>query len=251
MNNRKFVTIANDIYENVNNKYCLGMWGNPITDSRIASKATQYPEFYTGTKIAELRKLVGKSFYGFDCVCYIKAILWGMRYESKYGTIIHPSYGSNGVPDFGADSAKKYCTTWSTDFHNIEVGEILWISGHVGIYIGNGEALECTNAWEQKIQKTNVNSLSKANKHSRTWTAHGRLKFIEYEGDSMTRAEVEQMIDDTLKGITLEIANINAKLFVASKRYHYFSELPDYAQKPIGTLFANGYLAGRSVGDLD
>ena len=34
------------------------------------------------------------------------------------------------------------CKGISTNFSNVEVGEALWCSGHIGVYIGGGLAVE-------------------------------------------------------------------------------------------------------------
>ena len=39
---------------------------------------------------------------------------------------------------------------------NMEVGEALWVKGHIGVYIGNGLAVECTPAWKNQVQVTAV-----------------------------------------------------------------------------------------------
>ena len=54
------------------------------------------------------------------------------------------SYAVNGVPDIGADTMITKCKGVSTNFSNVEVGEALWCSGHIGVYIGGGLAVECS-----------------------------------------------------------------------------------------------------------
>ena len=77
----------------------------------------------------------GKSFE-FDCVCYIKSILWGWNNErSGHGGA---KYASNGVPDIGTEKMIRVCTNVSTDFSNVKEGELVWMEGHVGIADGKG-----------------------------------------------------------------------------------------------------------------
>ncbi len=80
----------------------------------------------------------------------LKGILWGWSedFNAIYGGA---TYASNGVPDFGDGNAMSYCTNVSSDMSNIEVGEWLWMSGHVGIYVGNGNVFECTMAWTKNV----------------------------------------------------------------------------------------------------
>ena len=53
-----------------------GCFGQPVTSSLIATKAKQYPSFYTAKKQAELKKLIGKGYFGTDCVGLVKLCLW-------------------------------------------------------------------------------------------------------------------------------------------------------------------------------
>lgn len=63
------------------------------------------------------------------------------------------------------------------------IGEAVWMSGHIGIYIGDGLAVECTPKWENKVQITAVGNIgSKAGYNTRTWTKHGKLPYVDYTG---------------------------------------------------------------------
>ena len=102
-------------------------------------------------------------------------MLWGWCGDKTrvYGGA---SYATNGVPDIGADSMIKVCKDVSTDFSKIEVGEAVWMEGHIGVYVGNGLAVECAPKWEDKVQITACNrSVSGYNR--RNWTKHGKLPY--------------------------------------------------------------------------
>lgn len=89
----------------------------------------------------------------------------------------------NGVPDIGADSMITKCAGVSTDFSKIEVGEAIWCKGHIGVYIGNGLAVECTPKWANCVQVTAVGNIGqKAGYNTRTWTKHGKLPYVKYDG---------------------------------------------------------------------
>lgn len=116
--------------------------------------------------------------FGFDCVCLIKGVLWGWcgNTDKTYGGA---SYKSNDVPDISADSMIKVCLDVSTDFSKIEIGEAVWMEGHIGVYVGGGLVVECTPKWDNKVQLTACNqSISGYNR--RNWTKHGKLPYIEY-----------------------------------------------------------------------
>ena len=166
MNSNEFIAKLKEV-ANMNTIYMWGCFGQPVTESIIAAKAKQYPSWYTAARQAKFRKLIGKGYYGFDCVCLIKGILWGFP---------NTKYASNNVPDIGADSMIEKCNNLSTDFGNIVPGEAVWLKGHIGVYIGNGQVVECTPAWADGVQITNLSQ--------RQWTKHGKLPYIEYVSEN-------------------------------------------------------------------
>lgn len=125
--------------------------------------------------------------FGFDCVCLIKGLLWGWCGD-KSKTYGGTSYASNGVPDLGADTMITKCKDVSTTgWANMEVGEALWVKGHIGVYIGNGLAVECTPAWKNQVQVTAVGNIgAKSGYNTRTWTKHGKLPYVTYTGESIS-----------------------------------------------------------------
>ena len=53
----------------------------------IDEKSAQYPDWYTGGRVAYLRSLLGKVVYGFDCVNQTKGILWGWTSQSALSSV--------------------------------------------------------------------------------------------------------------------------------------------------------------------
>lgn len=101
-----------------------------------------------------------------DCSGLIKAIIWGYPYDGKYQ--------SGGLKDHNANTIiSSDCKDVSTDFTKIVVGEIVWMYGHIGIYIGNGKVIECTPKWNNGVQERKLSD--------RKWLKHGKLKCLEYE----------------------------------------------------------------------
>lgn len=99
-----------------------------------------------------------------DCSGLIKGILWGYPDNGKYA--------SNGVQDINANTIISKCKDVSTDFSIISKGEFVWMSGHCGVYIGNGQVIESSPKWENGIQITKLSQ--------RKWLKHGFLPWIEY-----------------------------------------------------------------------
>lgn len=176
-----FVKKLEDIAKNYPTVYIYGSFGSQVTNSLLASKAKQYPKFYTDAKKKQLAKYAGNGYWGFDCVNLIKGVLWGWTGD-KSKTNGGAKYNTNGVPDTNADGMIKLCSNVTTNFNKIEVGEAVWCSGHIGVYIGNGLAVECTPAWKNKVQITAVKNIgTKSGYNARKWTKHGKLPWIDYD----------------------------------------------------------------------
>lgn len=149
MNNLEFTEKAKEIYKKYDTTYSWGTFMN--------------------------KKKNGK--YLTDCSGFIKSIFWEYPTNGKYK--------SNGVPDINADAMIKRCSNVSNNFSNIEVGEVLWIKGHIGLYIGNGEVLEATSKWGSKLQKTALlNQKAIKGLNGRVWAKHGKLPYLNYIKDT-------------------------------------------------------------------
>jgi hypothetical protein len=180
MTNQELVKRLQDIADNYKTVYMWGVFGSPVTSSIIASKANQYPSWYNANRQAQLRKLVGQGYFAFDCVNLIKGVLWGWNGDSSKNNG-GATYASNMVQDINADTMITRCKDVSTDFSNIEVGEAVWMPGHIGVYVGNGKVIEATPSWGNKVQVTacgNIGPIPGLN--TRRWVRHGKLPYIRY-----------------------------------------------------------------------
>lgn len=120
----------------------------------------------------------------FDCVNLIKGLCWNWNGNpaKSYGGA---SYKANNVPDLGADGMIKVCTNVSTNFTNIQPGEAVHMSGHIGVYVGNGMVVECTPKWTGDVQISYLGNI-KAYKigNYRVWKDHGKLPWIKYPSEA-------------------------------------------------------------------
>lgn len=156
------------------------------------AKILEYEKMPTIYKLGKFmnsyRKGKNGKFLECDCSGLIKGTLWGYPYNGKYGNI-YPDVNANTIMN-------TYCYNQSSDFNNITRGEFVWLSGHIGVYIGNGKVCECSPKWENGIQITNLNA--------RNWKKHGFSKWLDYNSNSNTNTnktwDIEAIARDVLNG---------------------------------------------------
>lgn len=170
-----------DVAKNYKTVYMWGVFGAPVTETLIREKAAQYPSWYTPQRQAAFRELIGKGYFGFDCVNLTKGILWGWN-GNKNAAYGGARYASNSVPDVSADGMIAKCKDVSTSgWDKLLPGEGLWMPGHWGLYIGDGLAVECTPAWNNCVQITAVGNIGmKSGYNTRQWLKHGKPPWVEY-----------------------------------------------------------------------
>jgi hypothetical protein len=174
----EFVKKLEDIAKNYKTLYVMGCFGAPLTKANKNRYTTNH-EYNKQAARTKHINAASEDTFGFDCVNLIKGVLWGWNGDKKktYGGA---KYNTKGVPDTNADGMIKLCKEVSTDFNKIAVGEAVWCSGHIGVYIGDGLAIECTPAWKNKVQITAVN-VKKDGYNTRTWKKHGKLPWIDHD----------------------------------------------------------------------
>lgn len=186
-----------DVAKKYKTLYVLGCFGAPMTNSnknRYSNNLSYNMEDERSSKILA----ASEDTFGFDCVCLIKGLLWGWSGDSTktYGGA---KYACNGVPDISDEQIINVCSGVSTSFSDVAIGELLWMQGHVGIYIGNGLAVECTPAWKDGVQITAVHNIGwKDGYNGRRWTKHGKLPYVLYgedEEDVKSEVPVEEPVE--------------------------------------------------------
>ena len=144
--------------------YVWGTFGQVLTESLLQSKIQQYP-----SGVGDKEEIIRTKWLGrrtADCVGLIKSYGW---LDASSMCI---RYGSNGMPDIGAD-AMYYNAQIKGSIDTIpEVpGLAVWHSGHIGIYIGNGEVIEAMGT-AYGVVKTKLTE--------RNWTAWLQIPYIAY-----------------------------------------------------------------------
>ena len=175
-----------DVAQNYKTLYVMGCFGAPMTAAN-KKRYTQNHSYNKQTARTKMINTASADTFGFDCVNLIKGLLWNWCGD-KAKTYGGASHAVNGVPDIGADTMITKCKNVSTTgWANMEVGEALWVKGHIGVYIGNGLAVECTPAWKNRVQVTSVGNIgAKAGYNTRTWSKHGKLPYVTYTGESIS-----------------------------------------------------------------
>lgn len=179
--NKQLVEKCIDIAKNYKTLYVMGGIGYRLTEANKTRAINNGAHGAYNAKSTR-KKMINAAdadTWAFDCVCLIKSVLWGWKgdYNATYGGA---EYTSNGVPDINADQMINVCNNVSTNFSKIAVGEAVWCKGHIGVYIGDGLAVECTPAWDNCVQITACNC-DKKGYNRRNWTKHGYLPYVSYE----------------------------------------------------------------------
>lgn len=165
------------------------MWGGiyrPITENyiqqlyKIYGKA-QYPD----SRIAELRKYIGKGYYGIDCVGLVKSYYWSGNADGGSGS---KNYGKAGFPDVNATAMFNAAKEKGTIDKLPEIpGLVLYSTKHphVGVYIGNGYVIESTlSARGDGVTKARVSDW-------KGWTHWFKCPYIAYEEEKIVGSAVK------------------------------------------------------------
>ena len=169
-NNLDLVAYVTQAWEN-NWGYVWGTYGNVLTQSMFDYKLAQYPE-----GVGNYKDFIEDNWLGrrtADCIGLIKGYGW---LDASTLTI---GYGENGVPDYGADQTYRYAVqngTEGADYGGMSAmpeipGLMLWKSGHVGVYIGGGYAIEAMGT-KYGVVKTEV--------AGRGWSGWCKLPYLTY-----------------------------------------------------------------------
>lgn len=244
----EFVKKLKAIVTNHKTLYVMGCFGAPMT----AANKKRYIEHHPYNKQPARAKLINAASadtFGFDCVCLIKGVLWGWNGDKKklYGGA---KYATNGVPDVDANTMINLCSEVSTDFSKIEIGEAVWTDGHIGVYIGDGLAVECTPAWKNRVQITACNT-AKAGYNTRKWKKHGKLPYIDYsatsassKSDSKSKLDIATSYNKSLAGSYTVTASVGLHIRTGAS-----SSKKSLGILPKGTVVKNyGYYNTASNG---
>lgn len=242
MNAADFVERALHVARDYETSYIWGGFGAPITEATLKRAADAYAKNTERGWITAARKYVGnsKAFY-FDCVGLIKALLWGWCGDAfkSYGGAVYPTMAQvleGACPDVSADGMIKICSGVSTDFSGIVPGAAVWLAGHIGIYVGDGLAVECTPSWSNGVQITAVANIGKKSGYNaRTWKKWGKIPYVTYEEEiDMSKDELKVLIREIVKEVLEEENPV----------YKDLKDVPSYWQGAAAALLDTGAVNG-------
>lgn len=163
-NSHDLVEYAKQAWEN-GWGYVWGSYGNVMTEGTLAWKTEAYPD-----GVGSYEEFIRANWIGrraTDCVGLIKGYGW-LDAET-----LQIKYGTNGMPDIGANQMRYYATEYGTIDTIPEIpGIAVWHEGHIGVYIGNGEVIEAMGT-KYGVVKTKL--------EGRGWTHWLKIPYISYE----------------------------------------------------------------------
>ncbi len=148
--------------------YVWGTKGQILTSKQLESLVKQFPE-----DVGEQEEYIRSHWLGkrtADCSGLIKAYSWFDPETQSVG------YAVNGMPDINSRQMIDWCHEKGSMGTMPEIpGLLLWMEGHVGIYIGNGYAIEAMNTRRGVVQTSIA---------GRGWERWGKLPCIDYIEDT-------------------------------------------------------------------
>ena len=144
--------------------YIYGTYGNVLTENLLQDRAAVF-----GSEVTDYMDFIRQNWLGkrtADCVGLIKGYGW---YDSASGEI---RVGTNGMMDVGANAMFANATVKGKIDTIPEVpGLAVWVDGHIGIYIGNGEVIEAMNT---------LRGVTRTQLAGREWTHWLQIPYISY-----------------------------------------------------------------------
>lgn len=162
--------------------YVKGGFGLTLTASGKKRAIASYD--YNKKRADKINAMPSDSF-GFDCCGLIKGVIGGFtgNKNKTYGSAVYNkdnTLGTDRIPDYDETRLFNSCNNITkckkVDMPNIPVGAMLWMTGHCGVYVGEGWVIESTPLWADGVQKTRY--------VNRNWMKWGLLPYVEYEENS-------------------------------------------------------------------
>lgn len=153
--------------------YVYGGYGQICTEQYLNQQASLFPG---NNEAGGEMRTVGKKWLGkrvVDCIGLIKSYAW---YNADSGQI---TVGSNGFTDCGANTIWNNVKEGGTISTMPDIpGLAVWMDGHIGVYVGNGEVIEAQGT-AYGVVKTQLKN--------RGWTKWMKIPNIKYIKDKESK----------------------------------------------------------------
>lgn len=218
--------------------YWYGTCGYECTESLLTRKSKQYPSHYGSSRTSGYKADIADGKMCADCVGVIKSFFW------KGGDLNGKNvYQSNNCPDRSANGLFGMCEeTGKINTIPDIPGLVVWRSGHIGVYVGNGYTVELKgfsyDCVKQKVEKG-------------TWTHWGKLpaSMLTYvDGDVEVTKPVTYKLGDRLPLKKNDEGNDVIELQAALKQLGY--DLGDYGDNKDGIDGEYGSKTKAAVAEL-
>ena len=168
--------------------YWYGTYGKPCSQSLYEGKRKQYPSHYTDARTSGYMKDIREGKWCADCVGMIKSFFWtGGNFQTM------PKYATNHCPDTSANGMIKLCPQTGPISTIPDIpGLVVWKSGHIGVYVGNGYTVEM-KGFNYDCKRNRVKDGQ--------WTKWGRLpaSMISYTDEPVPEPTPEPVGDRDLR----------------------------------------------------
>lgn len=177
--------------------YVKGGFGLTLTASGKKRAIASYD--YNKKRADKINAMLSDSF-GFDCCGLIKGVIGGFagNKNKTYGGAVYNkdnTLGTDRIPDYDETRLFNTCNNITkckkVDMPNIPVGAMLWMTGHCGVYVGEGWVIESTPLWADGVQKTRY--------VNRNWMKWGLLPYVECEESSKPIKIIPPVAKPTLR----------------------------------------------------
>lgn len=168
-----------------------------MTNKELIEKLEHYatlPNYYDNRTTAWLTWNKSKGAWPADCIRGPKGIIyWGWA-EDK--TKAHGGAVYDKSTDFTEDAWIAHCDGVSANFASITPGELLYMPGHCGVYIGNWTVFEITTGWGvngailSEIDANGRRTLGGVPAANAYWKKHGRIPEIKYINETEEEFDV-------------------------------------------------------------
>lgn len=148
--------------------------GQILTNELLDFLIKDHKEWYTEDRVAIRRSLCNRNIRGWDCIGLIKSYVWH-------------DYWQQNTDYYTVESDLCTRTLMEQDLEKGEIstlpeipGLVLWKKGHVGVYIGDKQVIECTIRNKRTGQPELIGGIIQTNINDVDWTTWLKYPGIKY-----------------------------------------------------------------------